>query len=424
MGQEQSWPWFWDSGEADEGENCGIGPQTGKLISVAAQFIHTGEWVEIYEFRGQRVTSDWTVNHLARPVGVKLRVRAQCLRFTCFGHEAKGSDTICEMMRCTSLDKLPGRVNLFLHLVDRDEFPHRLSGFQLARVPLAEADFERPKISSHSDGWCWTLHPDTEEKYGLCTPDGIRAQVSPMHPLTLDDSARARVGIPEEAEHFCFSYPSPAWEVVEASTNPYELSTWQEGSLEDHHDVLDFLRIGAFMYVDKQDRIVGLATLRPQHIEGSGLCFAEPQPWLPEWTAALVARSRFQPVTMKILREKGARYFVWLRPGELIEGPHGEPLKQQPEIPHGGFVYLFRSDLYIEDEEHVCMDRYFAVATATLTRSKSQGSLRERPHFEVVREKIDEDSDTGAEKTDASDVEEQPDQSHCAPWSVLLGAGA
>lgn len=36
---------------------------------------------------------------------------------------------------------------------------------------------------------------------------------------------------------------------------------------------------------------------------------------------------------------------MWLRPHEIIEGPDGSPLPTQPDVPHGGFAYLFHDNL-------------------------------------------------------------------------------
>jgi len=200
----------------------------------------------------------------------------------------------------------------------------------------------------------------------------------------LDALSKARFCVPQYAEHFAFSYPSLDWAEAGA-INPFELSNWQKSSLNGCKRVLDVMRVGAFLFFNSEGRIVAVNTLSPQVDDGAALHFSKPRPWFPDWTRALAARKRFQPLTMKILRDMGARLFVWLCPGEILLGEDGCPLAVQPHVPHGGFAYLFHEDLYTTNEEDVCLDRYFAVTLAAPDESQ-QSEMAERmaSRFEVV----------------------------------------
>merc|ERR1712224_60997 len=50
-------------------------------------------------------------------------------------------------------------------------------------------------------------------------------------------------------------------------------------------------------------------------------------------------------ITIKAFRDKGARYYTWVRPDE-------EVLRDlcPPTLPHGGFVYLFHDDIEVSDD--------------------------------------------------------------------------
>merc|ERR1719237_1023979 len=82
---------------------------------------------------------------------------------------------------------------------------------------------------------------------------------------------------------------------------------------------------------------------------------------MPEWSQRLAEQGRFQPVTMRTIRELGARKFCWLRPREIIEDEDGAPLPMQPDVPYGGFVYLFHDDVMLSGKPETAMDRYFPV---------------------------------------------------------------
>jgi len=69
-------------------------------------------------------------------------------------------------------------------------------------------------------------------------------------------------------------------------------------------------------------------------------------------------------VTIEPLREAGVRYFAWLQPGETMCGPDGVPFPRQPQVPHGGFVYLFH-ELSAVAAQDMAPDCYFALASVT-----------------------------------------------------------
>merc|ERR1711933_106583 len=97
--------------------------------------------------------------------------------------------------------------------------------------------------------------------------------------------------------------------------------------------------------------ILAANTLMPFHVGmENGLYFSGPKRWRHEWTQALVKQNRFQRITIQGLATLGARYFCWVRPHEVILSA-----KVQPDVPHGGFAYLFHDDLECTDER----DRFF-----------------------------------------------------------------
>mmetsp|Transcript_44791 Transcript_44791/g.129549 ORF Transcript_44791/g.129549 Transcript_44791/m.129549 type:complete len:152 (+) Transcript_44791:327-782(+) len=82
--------------------------------------------------------------------------------------------------------------------------------------------------------------------------------------------------------------------------------------------------------------------------------------------AAVLEDGRFHHVTIGPLREAGAQYFCWLTPGEAFADEAGHALDSQPQVPHGGFAYIFH-DLTATSAQDVAVDCYFAVAAGSGT---------------------------------------------------------
>merc|ERR1711924_83798 len=65
--------------------------------------------------------------------------------------------------------------------------------------------------------------------------------------------------------------------------------------------------------------------------------FGQPIPWKSRWT--MVLRERFQRITMSELRGKGTCYYCWVCANEPALR-----FLDPPELPNGGFAFLFHDD--------------------------------------------------------------------------------
>lgn len=114
-----------------------------------------------------------------------------------------------------------------------------------------------------------------------------------------------------------------------------------------------FLGAGGWVYLDKDYNIVASTTLMSPQGRQAGLFFSTPRTWRAEWSKSLAKESRFQKVTIQGIQRGGAKYFCWLKPGEIFLSS-----KKQPLVPHGGFAYLFHDNLEDGTDPRDC---YFAV---------------------------------------------------------------
>lgn len=348
-------------------------PETGRPISVSVQCNHSGKVQHFSTHRGQRVTSDWSGEQLHEAVELQTGVHRACQRLMFGGRLLEPSCTIQQALGCET-EALPASVKLSL-LVDRSRFPQRLGPLKTVRVPLEDTDFVLPEMTEElrRGGFYWDMPAKSLERHGLRAKMAqITGQASPTHPITQDPLQREALAAPKEAADFVWSYPVSDWERVESDA--YSLDSWEEG-LDGGAAVKDFLSVGGFLYFDADGLIVGLATLgRPEanDLDYGLLQFSEPRLWAPEWSSSLVAQGRFQRITIQSLVEMGARMYVWLRPREIIEGSDGKPLPTQPQVPYGGFVYLFHEDPLTSDPALQVLDRYFALALG-------QGPLDQSP---------------------------------------------
>eukprot|EP00443_Scrippsiella_acuminata_P113355 CAMPEP_0115760420 /NCGR_PEP_ID=MMETSP0272-20121206/99985_1 /TAXON_ID=71861 /ORGANISM="Scrippsiella trochoidea, Strain CCMP3099" /LENGTH=429 /DNA_ID=CAMNT_0003206075 /DNA_START=84 /DNA_END=1374 /DNA_ORIENTATION=+ len=337
-------------------EEPGDLPCSGKAIIVRVQCSHNGQCICFNEHRGQGVTSDWTAAHLHEAIEVLTGVHRQCQRLMFAGRLMDPNCTLQAVLGCET-DSLPDRIKLFL-LVDRHRFPQRLGPFSMVHVPLTARDFDLPEMTEElrRNGFYWDMPARVLEGHGLSSrTQHITGQVSPTYPVTIDPALREEACVPKAARDFVWSYPVAHWEGVE--TDAYSLERWEEG-LEGGAAVKSFFSVGGYVYFDADGAVVGVTTVgRLQEGERGGLHFAEPRRWLPEWTAALVEQGRFQRITMKAFQEAGARMYLWLRPHEVLEAADGNPLPSQPEVPHGGFVYLFHEDVLSTDDAELALDR-------------------------------------------------------------------
>mmetsp|Transcript_111388 Transcript_111388/g.311315 ORF Transcript_111388/g.311315 Transcript_111388/m.311315 type:complete len:463 (+) Transcript_111388:133-1521(+) len=334
-------------------------PTSGKPITVKVQCSHNGKCLSISEHRGARLTSDWTCAQLQETIEVLAGVHRHCQRLMFGGRMLDPKVKIVSMLGCGQ-DNVPERIKLFL-IVDRHKFPQSFGPFNVINVPLELNQFDLPPMTEEfkRSGFYWDMSPKVLETHGLqARSKQLTAQVSPAHPV---DTIQQR-SAPKGSTDFVWSYPVAGWEGVESDA--YALDRWELG-LQGGAAVKSFLSVGGFMYLDSSGGVSKVSTLgRPEHDDVGALHFAEPRMWCHEWTAALAEMGRFQKITLKSVRDTGARMYMWLRPQEVIEGADGNPFPLQPDAPHGAFVYLFHDDILSTDEVEIALDRYFAVVPA------------------------------------------------------------
>lgn len=232
-------------------------------------------------------------------------------------------------------------------------FPATLGPFKVESTPFHTKDFELPPLDDDfvDQGSMWLMSQRSTTRHGVKGGRGIEfplcGQFSPPHQVTLTDAEKAALSIPTAASSFVFSYP-----VVDVAR------------LDGGADVArSFLSIGGYVYLDSSRRVIHTNTLLPTEKESGGLQFASAQAWRSEWTTALMRQGRFQRITIADLNELGAHHFCWLRPGEEIKGEDGQLCQQQPDVPHGGFAYLFHRDVFNATPEDSALDRYFAIVS-------------------------------------------------------------
>lgn len=156
----------------------------------------------------------------------------------------------------------------------------------------------------------------------------VQIPLSAEVPLAFGQTKRKRLGIPVEAATFRWAYPMrPGLEVSNDPNN------------EDHVAVAYFLELGGFLYFGKDHKLLQVKTVAPTKTKSQQTLNFKKHQWNPDWTQHLLGR--FHPITVETLIEVGAKYFVWLHPNERIKDASGTACTDQPEIPHGGFAYIF-----------------------------------------------------------------------------------
>lgn len=244
------------------------------------------------------------------------------------------------------------------HIVDDAEdmpsFPGLLGPFAVVSTPFQTDDFRiiprmfgsdarPPLMGEDNDGIDWAIEKAAMDRVGLDIGDRhrIRGCLSPRSPVTLKSTARGAVRIPARARTFVWSYPVEDWQSIAGGSRAAESAD-------------SFLSVGGFVYMDQEYKVVGINTLMALTNEATTktMHFDEPMAWDPEWTEYLVKHKRLHLITLKAMVLAGARYFCWLRPGEVFLSA-----SKQPYVPHGGFVYLFGAQ---PGEAHP-HDRYFAM---------------------------------------------------------------
>lgn len=213
-------------------------------------------------------------------------------------------------------------------------FPSKLGPFALVRAKKISLYVDREKRTFRA------VAPLPEIRSLEAHDVAPEGTIATVRPLTLDDDARKRAGIPASAAEFTWAYPVGAGTFADQARAYFSITTPSAA----------FFVYGGFIYFDKVGRVVGVMAISL----GRGLNFESPLPWPREYTMAL--EDRWHPVTAPFLRERGARLFVWINPGERIEPMvGGEPWRVSD---HGAFVYLFHEDLKATDER----DAVYAVS--------------------------------------------------------------
>lgn len=355
---------------------------TGQPVTLSVQCSHTGEVVKIHEHQGQMVTSEWTTAHLHQVIEETTGVHGTCQRLMFAGQQMDEGCTIQQTCGCQAGElhqSFPSAIKISL-LVDKVRFPMKLGPFSLVRVAVEDEDFLLPNTSEECrrDGFYWEMSATALQRHGLTSKaPRITGQVSPMFKVLLDFSQREALEVPQDAVDFAWSYPVSHYDALESDA--YALDHWEEAFHGGAAAVKDFISVGGFMYFRGDGTIASAQTLgKPEEQEEGCLTFADPRRWDPEWTATLVAEGRFQRVTISTFVAYGARLCLWLRPCEVILGADGSPLPRQPQVPFGGFVYLFHADPLSMEPEDLALDRYFPVALdveASKAHAKPVGSL-------------------------------------------------
>lgn len=181
-------------------------------------------------------------------------------------------------------------------------------------------------------------------------PSDVHGRLSPITPLSLAASARAKVGIPTEATHYCFAYP------LDCLRSDFDSLLLSFVGAADHtpedEAVLMFFLVGGFCYFSIDALSAGGAprllavnalSLKEEAAGGGAeLRFEGPYTAPAEAAAALSAAGRMANVSIARLLDAGISSFAWINPGE---DPGGVSLGVP--APHGAFIYRreLRSDL-------------------------------------------------------------------------------
>jgi len=282
----------------------------------------------------------WKVLRLQKALEEKVKVYPSAQKLLFAGRRLQSQDVLGELGLMN---------NATVYVFVMTTFPAKLGPFATFSIPFQAEDLQSPPWSDdvESSGSMWTMEKRALKRHGI-TATGIEmplmGQYSPANKITLTDEEKEAANIPVEAADFMWSYPACSWD-----------------GLGGDDAMKAYLSLGGFAYFDKEHKLVGTNTLMPMEGDEGGLQFSEPKHWNPEWTRALMRHGRFQVITIKTLRDVGARHYCWLRPGEVICGDDGKPLSSQPEVAHGGFAYLFHDNALSTDAEEIEEDRCFAI---------------------------------------------------------------
>eukprot|EP00667_Euglena_gracilis_P002212 EG_transcript_2211 len=207
--------------------------------------------------------------------------------------------------------------------------------------------------------------------------NGVRTEgrLSDISRLTLSDAERRHKHIPFGAVEYAFLYP------LADLTAKKELDAF--GPYSFLLPTVAALRTGAFVYLDKDSKVIRINALIEDDSSASGFFVFQGPFKLPESaTATLEEKEMGHPVSFKSLKFYNALKFCWLRPEQLKE----------VDVPHGGFVYLFTNP---------ACNCYFRLADQhTLFRSfrrpPSGAAPNQRPKSDKLPEELEQILQTAA----------------------------
>jgi len=337
--------------------DCRAFPTTGRplLLKIMCSYTETTHPLTLASFEGYKITSDWKLEHLLQVTEMLTGIMRTSQRLYHAGQELPPDETIRGIVGIDEAN-MPDRFTVHV-IVNEENFPQCFGPLRVAEVPLTGNEILLPKFMIGS--FHWMMKPEVIERLGVRSPGDkqVTAQCSPFHRITFSGKERKEAQIPPEAVEFAWSYPVANWEEVEE--DPHLLEDWAL-CREDILVVKDFLVMGGFIYLDKEQQIVKVTAAVSNRDTNGGMQFGRRQKWHPAWTKALIGDGCFHRVTCGRLKQAGAQYFCWLRPGETFDDDYGKPFERQPEVPHGGFAFLFH-DIGAHTPEDLVVDCYFAI---------------------------------------------------------------
>lgn len=191
----------------------------------------------------------------------------------------------------------------------------------------------------------WTLESTNHEPPWMSDLRELRmgeveGVLSPVSEVNLPGETRKQLGIPQEAMYFMWSYPVDFGCCLD--------------SMEERDPDKAFLLYGGYVYLARDLRtIVKVLAVRPTRSDASGgaasvLHFGEAKQWDLSWTSPLLAKERFQPLTIAALKERvpkveelreaGPTHFCWIRPQECMWS--WQRRARTYICPFGGFAYV------------------------------------------------------------------------------------
>lgn len=255
-----------------------------------------------------------------------------------------------------------------------DSFPRSISPLYVCPMkPSLFSASSSPYLFALDNGSAYELSVFRKQKGGEEPTLVARSRITKLSKISLfDDDLKLLAGVPASATHFAWAYPD-----VRGS----KITSKSDDNDDVMRDIFALLLVGGFVYVDISGNVCAVnvlsrdarppifrtrdeikddfffGSIRSRHDElnmpltesriralasGNHIQFSDRVEPLKRSVDADRTDSRWHPVTLRPLREKGAILFTFIRPRERFWG-HGEGT-----FPHGGFAYLF------EDEESDC----------------------------------------------------------------------